>query len=123
MNVSTEALLLLVQVFALYGLPPLLVAGRITAGPASCRRPGGKQRGRAAPKKPTTLSPCEVEGSVGKGPKQLCSAVTSQINGGKRFVPVCAGTCGWICVVVETERVSLSSCHHCLPSHANKKMK
>lgn len=39
--------------------PPLLVTVRITVDPASCGRPGRKQRGCAVPKRPTTLSPKE----------------------------------------------------------------
>lgn len=101
MNVSTEALLLLLQVTAsrvrpLYWprrefqltLPP---AGDLAANKEAARCQRGpplfllKKRGRG-----------EMSGERERGgPKQLCSAVTSQINRGKRFVPVCAGTRGW----------------------------
>lgn len=76
--------------------PPLLADMGITDDPASRRRPGREQRGSAVPKRPITRSPSErgERGGEGVVAMHLCSAVASQPNGFKWFVPVCAGSQG-----------------------------
>lgn len=95
--------------------PPLLVTARITSDPASCGRPGRKQRGCAGPKRPTTISAKEKgerrdQRGWGGIAAVLCSHLPDKQRQTLCACVLCAqGLMVGVRVLVGTERVVLSS--------------